>query len=83
MHKEKRRHFHAKTTSAKLYINIEVGSRNLFIDEAHTELGIFPVSFHCMLPTPLCGIFDYARAGLLKKIQSHFSRHFGDQKVAK
>ena len=30
---------------------------DLFIDEAHTALGIFPVFFPCMLPTPLCGIF--------------------------
>ena len=30
-------------TSAKLYIYIGVGSRDLFIDEAHTELGIFLV----------------------------------------
>ena len=42
-HKQKRRHFHAKTTSAKLYVYIGVGSRDLFIDEAHTTLGIFPV----------------------------------------
>ena len=43
MHKkENRRHFHAKTTSAKLNIYIEVGSRDLFIDEAHTALDIFP-----------------------------------------
>ena len=55
--KQKRRHFHAKTTSAKLYIYIGVRSRDLFIDEAHMALGIFPVSFPCMLPTPLCGIF--------------------------
>ena len=54
--KQKRRHFHAKTTSAKLYIHIGVGSRDLFIDEAHKALGIFPVFFPCMLPTPLCGI---------------------------
>ena len=52
-----RPHFHAKTTSAKLYIYIRVGSRDLFIDEAHMVLGIFPVSFPCMLPTPFCGIF--------------------------
>ena len=45
-------------TSAKLYIYIGVGSRDLFIDEAHTALGIFPVFFPCMLPTPLCGIFS-------------------------
>ena len=30
---------------------------DLFIDEAHTTLGMFLVSFPCMLPTPLCGIF--------------------------
>ena len=29
----------------------------LFIDEAHAALGIFPVIFSCMMPTPLCGIF--------------------------
>ena len=46
--------FSAKTTSAKLYIYIGVESRDLFIDEAHTALGIFPVYFPCMLPTPLC-----------------------------
>merc|ERR1711954_614159 len=56
-HKQKRRHFHAKMTSAKLYIYIGVGSRDLFIDEAHTALGIFPVFSPCMLPTLLCGIF--------------------------
>ena len=50
-------HVHAKTISAKLYIYIGVGSRDLFIDEAQTALGIFPVFFPCMLPTPLCGIF--------------------------
>ena len=49
--------FHAKTTSAKLYIYIGEGSRDLFIDKAHTELGTFPVFFPCMLPSPLCGIF--------------------------
>ena len=49
--------FQAKTTSATLYIYIGVGSRDLFIDEAHTALGKFPVFFPCMLPTPLCGIF--------------------------
>ena len=32
------------------------GSRDLFIDEAHTALGILPVFFPCMLPTLLCGI---------------------------
>ena len=44
-------------TSAKLYIYIGVGSRDLFIDEAHTVPGIFPEFFSCMLPTPLCGIY--------------------------
>ena len=33
--------FHAKTTSAKLYIYIGVGARDLYIDEAHMALGIF------------------------------------------
>ena len=33
------------------------GARDLFIDEAHTALGIFPVCFPCMLPTPLWGFF--------------------------
>merc|ERR1711875_214839 len=35
------------------------GARDLFIDEAHMALGIFPVFISCMLPTPLCGIFQY------------------------
>ena len=35
-----------------------MGSRDLFIDEADTALGIFPVFFPCMLPTALCGIFS-------------------------
>ena len=39
--KQKRRHFYAKTTSAKLYIYIEVRARDLYIDEAHTALDIF------------------------------------------
>ena len=30
-----------KTTSAKLYIFIGVGARDLYIDEAHTALDIF------------------------------------------
>ena len=38
---QKRRHFYAKTTSAKLYIYIGVGARDLYIDEAHTALHIF------------------------------------------
>ena len=44
-YKQKRRHFHAKTTCAKLYIYIGSGPRDLFIDEAHTALGIFSVFF--------------------------------------
>ena len=36
-----RRHFHAKTTSAKLYKYIGVGERDLYIDETHTALNIF------------------------------------------
>ena len=39
--KQIRRHFHAKTTSAKLSYFIGVRSRDLFIDEAHTVLDIF------------------------------------------
>ena len=41
MREQKRQHFHAKTTSAKLYIYIGVGARDLHIDEAHTALDIF------------------------------------------
>ena len=37
---------------------LEVGEETLFIDKAHMALGKFPVCFPCMLPTPLCGIFD-------------------------
>ena len=55
--KQKKRHIPAKTTSARHYIYSGVGSRDLFMDEANTALGIFPVFFPCMLPTPLCGIF--------------------------
>ena len=40
-HKQKRRHFHAKTTSAKLYIYNGVGARDLYIGEADTALDIF------------------------------------------
>ena len=39
--KQKRRHFYAKTTNAKLYIYIGVGARDLYINEAHTALDIF------------------------------------------
>ena len=40
---QKRRHFHEKATSAKLYIYIVVGARDMYIDEAHmdTELDIY------------------------------------------
>ena len=41
MDKQKRRQFHAKTTSAKLYIYVGVGATNLYIDKAHTALDIF------------------------------------------
>ena len=54
-----------KTTfsTAKLYIYTRLGSRDLFmfIDEAHTTLGLFPVFFPCILPTPICGIFNIKR----------------------
>ena len=33
--------FHAKTTSAKLYLYNGLGARDLYIDEAHTALDIF------------------------------------------
>ena len=39
-HIQKRRHFHAMTINAKLYIYIGVGARNLYIDDAHTALDI-------------------------------------------
>ena len=70
--KQKRLHFNAKTTSAKLYIYIGVGS--LFIDEAHMALGIFPVFFPCMLPTSLCGIFYFSYLSIHKRInkKNHF-----------
>ena len=32
---------YAKTTCTKLYIYIGVGARNLYINEAHTEVDIF------------------------------------------
>ena len=42
MHEQiERQHFHAKTTSAKLYIYNGVGARDLYIDETHTALDIF------------------------------------------
>ena len=41
MPKQKRRHFHAKTTIAKLYIYIGVEAKDLYIDKAHTVLDIF------------------------------------------
>ena len=40
-HKQKREHFHAKMTSAMLYIYIEVWARDLYIDKANTALDIF------------------------------------------
>ena len=39
--KQKKRHFHAKATSAKLYIYNGVVARDLYIDEAHMALDIF------------------------------------------
>ena len=58
-HKRKRRHFHAKTTSAKHYIYVGVGSRDLFIDEAHMALDIFryAVFFYSNILFPL-KLFD-------------------------
>ena len=66
-HKLKRRHFHAKTTRAKLYIYDGVGLRDLFIDEAHMALDTFRfvVFFPCMLLSPLCGIFYFAGGAAL------------------
>ena len=43
-HKQKSRHFHAKTASAKLYIYNGVGARDLYINEAHTALDIFRIA---------------------------------------
>ena len=43
--------------------SFEVGSRDLFIDEAHTALDIGHTL--CMLPSPLCNIF-YKRDALLQ-----------------
>ena len=40
-HEQKRRHFHAKMTSAKLYIYIGLGARDMYIHEADTALDIF------------------------------------------
>ena len=37
------------------------GARDMFIDKAHTALGVFPVFFPYMLPSPLCGIFLSSR----------------------
>ena len=59
-HKQKRQHFHAKTTSAKLYIYIGVGSRDLFIDKAHTALDIFRFAAffsHCLIPFNCLNLF--------------------------
>ena len=47
-------------TSAKFYIYIGVGSRDLFIDEAHTALGIFPEFF------PACCLLRFAAFFLYK-----------------
>ena len=41
IYKQKIRHFHAKTTSAKLYIYNGVVARDLYIAEARTALDIF------------------------------------------
>ena len=62
--KQKRRVFHAKMTSAKLYIYIGVGSRDLFINEAHMALGIFPVFF------PACCLVRFAAFYYLLSINS-------------
>ena len=40
MHIQKRQHFYAQTTSAKLYVCIGVEARDLYIDKAHTALDI-------------------------------------------
>ena len=63
-HKQKRRHFHAKTTSAKLYYYIGVRSMDLFIDEAHTVLDIFPA----------CCLVRFAAFFMCKTYMSNF--HF-------
>ena len=57
--------------------------RDLFIDEAHTVLGIFPVFFLCMLPTPLCGIFVcryWPREQKLSKLLLHWNKIFTEIK---
>ena len=80
-HRQKKRHFHAKTTSAKLYIYIGVGPRDLFIDIAHMALDQFrfAVFFPCMLPSPLCSIFYFedrqGSFGRMPELPSR-SRHF-------
>ena len=63
-HKQKRRHFHAKTTSAKLYYYIGVRSRDLFIDEAHTVLDIFPACCLVRFAAFLLFIWYKSRRGL-------------------
>ena len=76
--KRKRRHFHAKTTSAKLYIYIGVGSRDLFIDRAHTVLDIYPAC--CLVrfvaffsPDPCFGIiYIYISLLAIQSINSKF-----------
>ena len=37
---QERRHLHTKTTSVKLYINMEMGAKVLYIDKAHAALDI-------------------------------------------
>ena len=48
-HKQKRRHFHAKTARANLYVYIWLGARDLYIDRAHTALDIFRFIFFFLL----------------------------------
>ena len=36
---------------------LEWGQGTCLLSKAHMGLGIFPIFFPCMLPTPLCGIF--------------------------
>ena len=52
VNKQKRRHLHAKTSSAKLYIYIGVGSRDLFI----AALDIFRIAFS----PPACCLVRFA-----------------------
>ena len=57
---------------------------DLFIDEAHTALGIFLVFFPCMLPTSLCGTFtrnfnvlDHKMIKIAAPNKSYLSVHMG------